>query len=87
MRYILSILLNDTDHAFDSFPESKKWMIAMTMSLFTLMSALASSMVAPAAFQIAADLNITATVEISMTLSIYVLDYGARFVFYAELIL
>ncbi|KAI0090532.1 MFS polyamine transporter [Irpex rosettiformis] len=59
-----------------NFPESKKWMIAMTMSLFTLMSALASSMVAPAASQIAEDLNITATVEIAMTLSIYVLAYA-----------
>ncbi len=48
----------------------------MTMSLFTLMSALASSMVAPAALQIAEDLGITATVEVSMTLSIYVLAYG-----------
>ncbi len=52
----------------------------MTMSLFTLMSALASSMVAPAALQIAEDLGITATVEVSMTLSIYVLAYGKHLV-------
>ena len=64
----------------NSFPERKKWMIAMTMSLFTLMSALASSMVAPAALQIAEDLDITATVEVSMTLSIYVLAYGEEYV-------
>lgn len=64
--------------SYISFPESKKWTIAMTMSLFTLMSALASSMVAPAALQIAEDLGITATVEVSMTLSIYVLAYGEQ---------
>ena len=46
------------------------------MSLFTLMSALSSSMVAPAAFQIADDLHITESVEVSMTISIFVLAYG-----------
>ncbi len=54
----------------------KKWSVAMTMSLFALISALSSSMVAPAAFQIAADLHITASVEVSMTISVFVLAYG-----------
>ncbi|KAI0698229.1 MFS polyamine transporter [Cytidiella melzeri] len=59
-----------------NWAESKKWTNAITMSLFTLMSALASSMVAPAAFQIAHDLHITASVEVSMAVSVFVLAYA-----------
>ena len=51
------------------------------VSLFTFLSPVASSMVAPAAFQIAEELHITASIEISMTISVYVLAYGASSVF------
>ncbi|KAI0090531.1 MFS polyamine transporter [Irpex rosettiformis] len=76
-----ALLLVDWDGPDDpknpkNWREAKKWTVAMTMSLFTLMSALSSSMVAPAAFQIAADLNITQSVEVSMTISIFVLAYA-----------
>lgn len=46
------------------------------MSLFTFISPVASSMVAPAAFQIAEELDITQSIEVSMTISVYVLAYG-----------
>jgi hypothetical protein len=46
------------------------------MSMFTFMSPIASSMVAPASFQIAQDLHITTSIEVAMTISIYVLAYG-----------
>jgi MFS family permease len=40
------------------------------------MSPIASSIVAPAAFQMAQDLHITKSIEVSMIISIYVLAYG-----------
>ncbi|PSS22698.1 hypothetical protein PHLCEN_2v2995 [Hermanssonia centrifuga] len=46
------------------------------MSFFTFISPVSSSMVAPASFQIADELNITSEIEVSMTISVFVLAYA-----------
>lgn len=62
--------------AMCSWPEQRKWAAALAVSSFTFISPVSSSMVAPAAFQIAQDLNITKSIEVSMTISVYILAYG-----------
>ncbi len=46
------------------------------MSLFTFISPVSSSMVSPAMQQVAQDLGITSSVELAMTVSVFVLAYG-----------
>lgn len=76
-KYALHLDLKSSTLTFVfSWTQRKKWSAALTMSMFTFMSPVASSMVAPAAFQIAQDLHITRSIEVSMTVSIYVLAYG-----------
>ncbi|KIP04994.1 hypothetical protein PHLGIDRAFT_108834 [Phlebiopsis gigantea 11061_1 CR5-6] len=59
-----------------NWTEQKKWAAAIATSSFTFISPVSSSMVAPAAFQIAQDLNITTSIEVSMTISVFVLAYA-----------
>jgi len=59
-----------------NWAEKRKWRTAVMVSLFTFISPVASSMVAPAAFQIAQDLSITKSIEISLTISVYILAYA-----------
>jgi hypothetical protein len=54
----------------------KKWAIVVTVSLFTFISPVSSSMVAPALTTMSKDLNITDAVESQLTLSIFVLAYA-----------
>ena len=54
----------------------KKWAATLTVSLFTLISPISSSMTAPALNKIGQDLNITDETELSLTLSIFVLAYA-----------
>lgn len=54
----------------------KKWAATVTVSLFTFISPVSSSMVAPALASIAADFNITDKVLSQLTLSIFVLAYA-----------
>lgn len=54
----------------------KKWAATLTMSTFTFISPITSSMVAPALTTMAHDLGITNSFEPSMILSIFVLAYG-----------
>lgn len=59
-----------------NWPNKKKWAATVTVSLFTFISPVSSSMVAPALSSIAADFNITDQVLSQLTLSIFVLAYA-----------
>lgn len=54
----------------------KKWAATLIVSSFTFISPVSSSMVAPALGKIGQDLGITQEVELSLTLSIFVLAYA-----------
>ncbi|GAP85972.2 putative major facilitator superfamily transporter [Rosellinia necatrix] len=55
---------------------SKKWAAVFTVSLFTLISPISSSLVAPALETIAEELEITQDFEKNLTLSIFILAYA-----------
>ncbi|KAI1112447.1 major facilitator superfamily domain-containing protein [Nemania sp. NC0429] len=55
---------------------SKKWAAVFTVSLFTLISPISSSLVAPALGKIADELDITRDFEKNLTLSIFILAYA-----------
>ncbi|KAH8156533.1 hypothetical protein CIB48_g11714 [Xylaria polymorpha] len=55
---------------------SKKWAAVFTVSLFTLISPISSSLVAPALEAIADELKITQAFEKNLTLSIFILAYA-----------
>ncbi|KAJ8117919.1 hypothetical protein ONZ43_g4099 [Nemania bipapillata] len=55
---------------------SKKWAAVFTVSLFTLISPISSSLVAPALEKIAEELDITQDFEKNLTLSIFILAYA-----------
>lgn len=59
-----------------NWPNKKKWAATVTVSLFTFISPVSSSMVAPALSSIASDLHITDEVLSQLTLSIFVLAYA-----------
>ncbi|KAI3329431.1 MFS general substrate transporter [Xylariaceae sp. AK1471] len=55
---------------------SKKWAAVFTVSLFTFISPVSSSLVAPALGKISDELNITQDFEKNLTLSIFILAYA-----------
>lgn len=55
---------------------AKKWRATLIVSLFTFISPVSSSMVSPAMQQVAQDLGITSSVELAMTVSVFVLAYA-----------
>ncbi|KAI1431139.1 major facilitator superfamily domain-containing protein [Xylaria sp. CBS 124048] len=55
---------------------TKKWAAVFTVSLFTLISPVSSSLVAPALGKISEDLGITQDFERNLTLSIFILAYA-----------
>ncbi|KAL2202430.1 MFS general substrate transporter [Sarocladium strictum] len=59
-----------------NWPLKKKWYAAITVSLFTFISPVVSTMIAPALPSIGHDLHITASIELALTLSIFVAAYG-----------
>ncbi|KAL3477168.1 MFS general substrate transporter [Aspergillus californicus] len=59
-----------------NWPINKKWAIVLTVSCFTFISPVSSSMVAPALTTMAKDLGITDSVESQLTLSVFVLAYA-----------
>ncbi|KAL6239490.1 hypothetical protein BDW75DRAFT_119827 [Aspergillus navahoensis] len=59
-----------------NWPMKKKWAIVVTVSCFTFISPVSSSMVAPALTTMAQDLGITDAIESQLTLSIFVLAYA-----------
>jgi len=54
----------------------RKWTATFVVSSFTFISPVSSSMVAPATFQVAADLGVETNAVIAMMTSIFVLGYG-----------
>ncbi|PYI25796.1 MFS general substrate transporter [Aspergillus indologenus CBS 114.80] len=59
-----------------NWPMKKKWAAVVTVSCFTFISPVSSSMVAPALTAIGSDFHITDEVTLSMTLSVFVLAYA-----------
>ncbi|KAI0324466.1 MFS polyamine transporter [Cubamyces sp. BRFM 1775] len=59
-----------------NWPLKRKWTVALTVSSYTFISPIASSMVAPAASQIAEAFNIHHSFEGNLTISIFVLAYA-----------
>lgn len=59
-----------------NWPTRRKWAATLIVSSFTFISPVSSSMVAPALNAIARDLHITSEIELTLTLSIFVLAYA-----------
>ncbi|OJJ70025.1 hypothetical protein ASPBRDRAFT_76652 [Aspergillus brasiliensis CBS 101740] len=59
-----------------NWPMRKKWAAVVTVSCFTFISPVSSSMVAPALSSISADLHITDEVISQLTLSVFILAYA-----------
>ncbi|KAJ5378024.1 Efflux pump vrtL [Penicillium cataractarum] len=59
-----------------NWPTKKKWAATITVSLFTFISPVSSSMVAPALTTIAAQFNVTDQIISQLMLSIFVLAYA-----------
>lgn len=60
-----------------SWSKREKWIATGIFSLFTFLSPISSSMIAPAAeTQIAAEFHLTNSTEIATIISIFVLGYG-----------
>ncbi|KAL1874060.1 hypothetical protein Plec18167_005993 [Paecilomyces lecythidis] len=59
-----------------NWPMSRKWVVTLTVSLFTFISPVSSSMVAPALTKIADEFQIHSEVETQLALSVFVLAYA-----------
>lgn len=59
-----------------NWPSKKKWVTMSIVSLFTLISPVSSTMVAPALPAISAELHITSEFVSQLTLSIFILAYA-----------
>ena len=59
-----------------SWPYRQKWAATLIVSSFTFISPVSSSMVAPAAMQVAQDLGIHSTVISAMTISVFILGFA-----------
>ncbi|KAJ3288500.1 hypothetical protein HDU79_004812 [Rhizoclosmatium sp. JEL0117] len=68
-----------------NWPRSKKWRAIAFASLYTFISPISSSMVAPALPYIAKDLKFTQKIDAEMSLSIFVLAYALGPLFLAPL--
>lgn len=58
-----------------NWPLRQKWIIVSTVSMFTFLSAAASSIVAPAESQIARQLDIPSHLELNLVFSVFLLGY------------
>jgi hypothetical protein len=54
----------------------EKWKLTVAVSLFTFISPVSSSMIAPALEQLGKDLNMTEEIEVEMAMSIFILGYA-----------
>lgn len=59
-----------------NWTDGKKWRYTLTVSLFTFISPISSSMVAPDLVQLGRDLHATSQVEVELALSIFLLAYA-----------
>ncbi|OBZ79510.1 hypothetical protein A0H81_01194 [Grifola frondosa] len=67
---------NDPENQESHWPQRRKWAAALTVSAFTFISPVSSSMVAPAASQIADAFGIHESFKTSLNVSIFVLAYA-----------
>ena len=75
---------NDTDNP-KNWPKRKKWAAVVCVSSFTLISPVASSMIAPALEAIGRELDIPSAMERALSLSIFVLAYAIGPLFVSRL--
>ncbi|TDL15898.1 MFS polyamine transporter [Rickenella mellea] len=68
-----------------NWPFKRKWVVTAILSGFTFISTVSSSMVAPAANQVAKEFGVTNTVVIAMTTSMFVLGQAFGPLFFAPL--
>lgn len=61
-----------------SWPRKQKWGATFMVSTFTFITPVASSMIAPASDQVAAEFGITSTVMIALLTSIFLLAFGEQ---------
>ena len=59
-----------------NWPNKKKWMATITVSLFTFISPVSSSMIAPALSKVKIDLKMTSDLEAQLALSTFVLAFA-----------
>ncbi|KAK4540600.1 hypothetical protein LTR36_009030 [Oleoguttula mirabilis] len=59
-----------------NWPKSKKWAATITVSLFTFISPVSSSMIAPALPQLKIDLKVTSQLELQLALSTFILAFA-----------
>ncbi|KNG80928.1 MFS multidrug transporter [Aspergillus nomiae NRRL 13137] len=59
-----------------NWPQKDKWRNTVAVSIFTFISPVSSSMVAPALAQLGADLNMQSDIEVELALSIFILAYA-----------
>ncbi|KAH9816985.1 Sugar transporter [Teratosphaeria destructans] len=59
-----------------NWPKKKKWLATLTVSLFTFISPVSSSMIAPAVAQLMSDLNITAAIDGQLAISTFILAFA-----------
>jgi hypothetical protein len=59
-----------------NWPSSRKWSVMLIVSLYTFISPVSSTMVAPALTYIGDDFNIKSEVLLELTLSIFILAYA-----------
>lgn len=62
--------------SYNSWPSRTKWLAAVAVSLFSFISPVSSSMVAPAAEQIGEEFGVHNGTTLSMIVSSFVLAYG-----------
>ena len=73
----ISLGLNSKDSTpFHSWSFRKKWAATALASAYTFLSPVSSAMIAPAMSNIAAEFHIRSSVEVVLTVSIFVLAYG-----------
>ncbi|KAI9513187.1 multidrug resistance protein 4 [Russula earlei] len=68
-----------------NWPRSKKWAAVSVVSMYTIVAAIVSSMMAPALPNIAEQFRIVSETEIALTLSIFLLSFAISPLFYAPL--
>ncbi|KAK5946090.1 hypothetical protein PMZ80_000229 [Knufia obscura] len=66
---------NDPDNP-KNWTQTRKWASTLTVAMFTFISPIASSMVAPALSDVARDLNVPPGFQTSLLLSIFILSYA-----------
>ncbi|KAI7525278.1 hypothetical protein KC319_g20368, partial [Hortaea werneckii] len=59
-----------------NWPKKKKWMATLTVSLFTFISPVSSSMIAPALQQLSEELNVKSDLEVQLALSTFILAFA-----------